>query len=167
METLADQEAYVRQAAFVERMAFGRSGELATAIELLEEGLAVRLDRPQIQQGPATDGEFADQTDIEVGGRDIIEVKLRRFWFTSLADFPFPTVLLGRAQRWEERTKPPCAVVVRSEPTGAKVVVSGTDRRGWKVEEVFDRTQGRHERSYACPLALARSWESLVAWLKR
>ncbi len=152
-------------AAFLENVRRGKAVEVQVAVDLLLEGLPVRLVQPRIV--PADEqraGQLHDEADLVVG-RELVEVKRRELAFTGAADYPFATAFVGRCSRWDDRDSDPIGTVLVSSSCG-RVVVPRSSRPYWVVETRFDRITNRDETSYACPRDLLRSWSQLVAALR-
>lgn len=147
---------------FLERLQRGHMTEEVIADALRSEGLDVAIAEL------STDLDPDDQADIIVGGRIILEVKGRKLRFTGYWDYPYKTILLGSADRWDRRRTKPDAFVVVSEVTGAAIAFWTDSPMMDRVqrETHYDKYRNKEEVSLAVGRAGWHRWYAFVNQLK-
>lgn len=156
--------------AFLRDLVKGQRAEIIVGFALLCAGLTVRLDprRDTLRDTPSGYDDFADDTDVLVGGSYRIEVKSSTYTFTTPDDWPFPWgAYLWSRPRWETARIKPDAYVLYSETTGAMLAVSGKSSGEWIVRTSRDsRRNGWPTEKLCAPRHLIRPFSELVGALK-
>lgn len=153
-------------AGFREELLRGRKTELRVALDLMEHGHVVGVGRCELRESFEDRHNFADEKDVVVQPGHVIEVKSRSIAFTSSEDYPYPTAFVCATRRWKARTKKPCAVVLYSEPTGAKLVIPTRSREQWTVTHFNDSRRGFNEEAFEIARELLRPWDALLSHLE-
>jgi hypothetical protein len=151
----------------------GHKYQLAVAMDFLEEGLWVKVP-PLVtnSDGSVTKG-FSDEGDILVRNGDRvyrIECKSRNIVFSGAHDFPWPTAYVGNKGRWDkilESRMKPCAVLIISQKTMAKIVIPMSTKEKWRVEHTKDSVRGQRFYSYTVDRKFLRDFDDLLEWITR
>lgn len=162
---------------FVERLHAGWRTELAVAGALERYGFDAQVCHAE---GRVTVPR-SEQQDIIVDKKVLIEVKGKvRAIFHGPWDYPYPTVFVGRYDRWRAQSIRPHAIVVVSEPTGAMIGAWLTNNEArtippdWVVTpQEFDRGEQsteaeRFEQAYMLGVPRRRlvKWTTFVQRLR-
>jgi hypothetical protein len=163
-------------ALFKAELEAGHEAELAVALALLREGLAVQVPVLKIRADRSEIPEYADQADLLIlHGATVqrVEVKSRALEFgADPASYPYPTALVDTKEGWQQKGRHPVAVVLVSQPTrhgmpGARLVVPVSSEPQWVEATVHDRVRDIDLVVLAAPRSCLRRWEEFVGWLKR
>jgi hypothetical protein len=92
-------------------------------------------------------------------------VKSRSFHFTSVEDYPYPTVFVDTVEGWQAKEAKAVAVAVVSQKSGGIVVVPVSTEGSWSVKRIYDSKRGFEVSVLECPKELLRSFEEFVAWV--
>ena len=117
---------------------------------LSDRGNHVTVRHTRLREKIEERGEFRALGDLDILQR--VEVKGRGLDFTSLEDFPFPTIIVCTVHSWDRaEPKPHAYLMVNREMTHLGVVLGSTSKH-WKQRTVFDRRRGREIANYECPI---------------
>jgi hypothetical protein len=143
-----------RDPTFVADLQESERARLKVAAWLRSKGR--RVEVPPLRVRPCADqrADFADHGDLFVDAqRQRVEVRWRNLDFTSAADFPFPTVLLGATYRWDDVEPKPVALVLTNRTMSHCLIVPATTRARWRVVRLW--RHGRWHQLYAAPVVCA------------
>ena len=162
---------------FADELARGHAWQVLVAMRLLQAGLVVQVSRlmlwrttaglvgrPPIEQFTSSD------VDIMVGRKTLvpIEVKSRRFAFSTPSDYPYADAMVGTVDSWKQATIRPQVVVLVSQQTRAMLAVNVVATfPDWAAKGNHDQVRGITNDSYFCPRTHLRSFAKLVGWLRQ
>ena len=92
-----------------------------------------------------------------------VEVKQVSTAFTSLSDFPYPTIFVD--ETYKADVKPEANYVLVSRPTGAKLVVPRSSRIYWERSLAWDSNWGKEITVYKVHKRYAKPFEALLDYL--
>ena len=129
--------------------------ESRKAVEVMAHWLASRgypvIVRPTFERPDASQWrEYADEGDLEIVQR--VEVKHRSFAFTGKSDYPYSTVIVDNARRFDKKRPKPFAYVILNHAMDAALFVECKTRRHWTCETKHVRGTERVVTVYECPL---------------
>jgi hypothetical protein len=93
--------------------------------------------------------DYTDDGDLDIVHR--VEVKRRTFPFTCREDYPYPTVFVDNARRFDAKRPTPFAYVLVSEALDAVAIVLCHTRSHWTRSKQYARNGHRHMEVYECP----------------
>lgn len=108
--------------------------------------------RPAVEQMK----DYSDDGDLEVGGKGRVEVKQRKFGFSSKESYPYSSVIVDVAHAWERANPKPFAYIITNEDCTACLVVKGITFSSWTKIRKWDRSRGRDRTFLECPLRLCK-----------
>jgi hypothetical protein len=152
-------------ALFRELVATGHRYERIVCELLRAEGIDAIQPEKTVRDSIADVERYADEQDIIVP-QGVVEVKSRRYRFTSTTDFPFDSAIVDTADGWQRKQRKPIAVVNISQPTGRCVVIPVSSSNFWRVGWADDRVRGIRVRNLYCPKQWMRDWDQFVLWLR-
>lgn len=101
---------------------------------------------------------YGDDADLfiisKLGERMGIEVKGRTLSFTSVRDFPFPTIFVDRVNKADASTVR-CYVSINSAGTHFAAILSST-KDLWVQKQRYDNVKGHTLNVYECPKQLIK-----------
>jgi hypothetical protein len=150
---------------FRERWEKGEKQTDLIAERLRSDGLDVKAPQRTFRKTYADRKNYKDETDLIVNGRRI-EVKSRRFNWTSLDDYPYDTIFVDTVKKWDGHKVKPLASINVSQVTGAVVVVPGKSSGEWMKVSAKDKDTGFVYENYAAPRGTWKTYEQLVDFLK-
>lgn len=155
-----------RRAYFLEQLAIGDEWADHVAKHITMAGKYAHATPTQIARTPEQIAAFtALEKDILLDKDRTLEVKSRSFYFTSIDDYPYPTVFVDTVEGWEAKQVKAVAVAVVSQKSGAIVVVPVSTEASWSEKRVFDSKRDFEVNVLECPKGALRSFEEFVAWL--
>jgi hypothetical protein len=139
---------------FVRDLAESQTAVWRVAQWLSARGQHVTVRAVRVRPTVEDIGEYGDLGDLEILQR--VEVKQRRLAFTSVQDYPYPTVLVDVAHAWDRASPKPYAYVILNAAGTVAALVLGRTRARWRAVTRYDAAKQRHRTFYECPLACAQ-----------
>lgn len=146
---------------FIKDLDKSRRSVFRVARYLLDVGFEVHIKPTIIRPDASQRHEYADKGDLSYvsiakNGKTVIKrVEVKHRWnmdFTSVDDFPFPTVFVDTKYDGEgDRPAPDVVVCVNRLLTAALMLRVEDTRPHWTLATVFDSTYGRESVVYECP----------------
>ena len=145
------------------RRGLDRSWEAVQALAWHYRRLGYRVDIPDPRVRPSRDERvgYGDDYDMVVARRWCFEVKWRGIDFTCAADFPYPTVMVDRAEKVARRIVQLSGYLMVSQKLTHGVLIRTDTQPRWIERETFDRTKGYGLRVLECPVALG-IWKPII-----
>lgn len=95
---------------------------------------------------------YSDGGDLAIIKR--VEVKHRdNLHFTSAADYPYDSVMVDAAHKYDLATIKPYAYIILNKDVTCCAIVYASTKNTWKRESKFDK--GRYQDFYMCPVGYA------------
>lgn len=161
---------FENDALFERELRRGHSWAQRLAEALTAQGLTVELTPLVLRERIEQRGDFANEGDLVVStghGPVLLESKSRDLTFTCADDYPFQTALVDTVSGWNQKTDKPKAIVLTSQPTGARLVISiRRTRHLWRQKRRRDATRGIVDTFYEVPRSALMPFDVLVEWLK-
>jgi hypothetical protein len=155
-----------RKAYFLQQLHIGDQWAEHVARNITECGKYAYATPTQVAETPEQIAEFtAKEKDILLDRGRTLEVKSRSFHFTSVEDYPYPTVFVDTVEGWRAKEAKAVAVAVVSQKSGGIVVVPVSTEGSWSVKRIYDSKRGFEVSVLECPKELLRSFEEFVAWV--
>jgi len=93
-----------------------------------------------------------------------IEIKSRDLEFTSVEDFPYPSVFVDTVSGWAAKKPKPLAVVVLSQHSESTIVVPKSSLHKWAKIRAVDHVRHIEDLWYSCPIGECKQLQDLVDW---
>jgi hypothetical protein len=140
---------------FAARLWASETGRKKVAGYLMSMGYAIKMDAMRLAPTHAEWRQFVDNGDLHITAR--IEVKQRKFDFTSAKDFPFQDGLIvcscSSFARAEREGSMPFAYVHLNLAGSHVAVISTRTRPTWKGMDVGDSEYETVRRNWCVPLS--------------
>jgi hypothetical protein len=125
------------------------------AATLRKKNVPVWLPPTQMTPDVESRMDYADVGDMMIQLR--AEHKVRGIKFSSRADFPYPTLIIDEKYKVDSKASTPLfAYFIESSDGQCVACVYGHTQHRWKVDEVFDKAQGRKCVNYVVPIEFVR-----------
>ncbi len=155
---------------FKRELATGHVWAAKLADALRTEGLTVELTPMNIRDNVEQRGDFANEGDLVVHtgqGPILLESKSRGLRFTTIENYPYKTALVDTVSGWNQKTDKPKAIVLTSQLTEARLVISvSRTERFWVRKYHHDKKRDIWDCFYEVPKARLVPFQDLIGWLK-
>ena len=124
---------------------------------LISKGLTVDVLPIKIRPDVNQMNEYADDGDILVskynGKKHRVEVKQRKLKFTSIHDFPYPSIIIDVAHTWDRADPKPAAYILTNIDTTVAIVIKSKTSNKWIRKQKWDRFKKRNRIFLECPVS--------------
>lgn len=140
-------------ACFVGALEQSKSCVAAVAAWMAKHNCDVLIRPTVVRPDFESRNDYADHGDIEI--RQRVEVKHRSIDFTSVDDYPYPTVIVDEKYKVDRipRSKLWGYLIVNRQGTHVCCVKPDTQAQ-WLVESKHDNKDGQRREFYVCPKGL-------------
>lgn len=149
---------------FLNRKKKGDEIEAYATQKLIDAG--VEAHQPQMEEGLPTEQYTKFQIDIMANDK-ILEVKGRNVKFTSVEDFPYPTIFVEGTGGFDKKERKPDFYINVSHQTGDIIALDVAETESkWTKQQVRDNARGFSFNMYVSETKDWISFEELVRRLK-
>lgn len=131
---------------------------------LRKVGCVAEVQPLKVRPDASKMGDYADDGDIHLiranGKTARAEVKHRGLHFTSLRDYPYPTVIVDNAHTFDNaKKKPELYVIINKLATHGALIRVEFSRHAWVKTVKMDRGKNRNRTLYECPKELCEFFD--------
>lgn len=125
---------------------------------LENRGYTVTVPEIRIRPNDNRIQEYSDDGDLFVSGNKFscqqrVEVKQRPdINFSSLANFPYRTIIVDTCHAWDEAERKPYAYFILNSTMTRAIIVEGDSSKYWKRVDKYDNKRKRKRSFYECPI---------------
>lgn len=149
------------EALFIRLLREGYDYECIVAERFRGYGLTVDHPPLTIRKDVGDIYKWAQSRDMIVAGKKI-EVKSRKYHFSSHRDFQFPDVYVESAEGYDVKEIKPFAYVIISKFTKQTFVFGGGNPDLWNKRVAWDGVRKINQLSYACPMNRCSGFQDLI-----
>ena len=157
---------------FISELKKGYSFQKYVNDYFIEQGFETQFDELKIRKNRNEINDFSDDGDLFIltkKGKLRTEIKSRNLTFEGIADFPYSTILVDRANTWIRKVcdnKKPDVIIIISQITKKMFVIPISSQENWFFENKHDGVRDYDRKYILCKKEDLKSIEEFTNWLK-